>query len=305
MQTSDFIVLLARQRSGTNPLRSVLETHPKIACTEEVLNVEPTPDYELEVETNYFRFLDKRLEGDLLRFLSLEHQEALFLDYLEYLRAFYDKQYLVVDVKYNSVHHLEGAWRFLTEEPALFRFIKTHGLRVINLTRRNFLRYYVSELKAQASRIWDVFDEEVVGDKPWFMRQFVETGRARARYEDRNIEIEPRAMLEALDLCRRENDVVSAAFADYSGYVTFDYQELFPRLGDPPSDAILTRITRWLGVDDDFGERKPQYKKQSDLPLPETIANWDEVAATLQGTDFEYCLADEAMYKASAETGSG
>ena len=31
-----FVVLLARQRTGTNALQSVLERHPAIACTREV-----------------------------------------------------------------------------------------------------------------------------------------------------------------------------------------------------------------------------------------------------------------------------
>jgi hypothetical protein len=36
MDYSNFIILLARQRSGTNALRSILESHPAISCLPEV-----------------------------------------------------------------------------------------------------------------------------------------------------------------------------------------------------------------------------------------------------------------------------
>jgi hypothetical protein len=299
MQTpSDYIILLARQRSGTNPLRSVLEGHPEIACTEEVLNHRPTPDYQLELETNYFRFLDARFEGSLLDFISLEDQEQVFLDFLDHLRAVYDKRYLVIDIKYNSTHHLDAAWRFITEEPALFGFVKKHGLRVVNLTRQNFLRYYVSEMKAQRSGTWDVFDEKVVGDRPWYIQQYLETGRVKVPYRDTKIQLDPEEMVATLELCRSENDVVTAAFKDYEHYITFDYQDVFPRLNSPPASAVLTGIADWLGLGDEFSEKRPQYKKQSALPLDETIENYGQVTEALRGSDFEYCLTDERMYTA-------
>jgi hypothetical protein len=302
MQPSDITILLARQRSGTNPLRSVLGTHPAIACTEEIFNNRPPPHYWLGLETNYFRFIDKRLGGSLLELLSEDDASNVFLDYLEYVSCFYEKPLLLLDVKYNSTHHLNGPWHFITEEPALFEFIKENRMRVLNLTRMNFLRYYLSEMKAQSTRTWGVFDEAVVGDREWYVSRSEEAGSSKTAYEDSSIELDIGDMLERLTLCRAENQYVHEAFRDYDRYLTFDYEELFPERDSPPSPEALTRISSWLEVDDEFSEKRPEYRKQSHLGLADSIKNFDEVADALRGTDLEYCLKDESMYRSAARS---
>ncbi len=77
------------------------------------------------------------MHAGVAEILSLDDREGLFFDFLEYLRCFTDKRFIVVDVKYNSSHHLDGAWWFITEEPVLFGLIKRYGLWVLNLTRRS------------------------------------------------------------------------------------------------------------------------------------------------------------------------
>src|SRR4051794_4639493 len=94
-----FVILLARQRSGTNPLRSVLESPPDLFCAPEVFHPEPSPDADYEVETNYFEFLERHTKGDIKPVLtSMERQEELFLDWLRYLRCFSEKRFIVLDV---------------------------------------------------------------------------------------------------------------------------------------------------------------------------------------------------------------
>jgi hypothetical protein len=78
-----------------------------------------------------------------------------------------------------------------------------------------------------------------------------------------------------------------------------DYEDLFREIGAPVSGEALHAISDWLGVRPDFAERRPQYKKQSTLPLADSIANYDEIASALRGTDFAYCLDDERIYRAA------
>src|SRR5687768_10271596 len=147
--------MLARQRSGTNPLRSVFSAHPDMHCSPEIFHPTPSRDAHLEFEMNYFEFLERHTKGEIKRVLtSLPEQRALFRDYLTYLRCFSDKRYLLLDVKYNSTHTVDGPWRALGREPEMFVFIRELGLRVLNLTRRNYLRYYVSWKKAQLTERW-------------------------------------------------------------------------------------------------------------------------------------------------------
>jgi len=279
MDSSDFILLLARQRSGTNPLRDVLATHPRIFCTPEVFHNEPSPSAELEVETNFFNFLEQHPLGTVKRSISMEAQGRLFLDFLEYLRCFTDKRYVLLDVKYNSTHHLDGPWREIAAQPDLFRFIKRHRVRVLNLTRHNALRSHLSLLKANLTNTWTV-ESGASGPPP-----------------DQQVVVDTAEMLHVLRMCRAEDELIDRSFEAYEPYLTFDYEELFPELGGRPSAAVLERVSNWLGIDPEF-RPSPKYRKQSALTLEETIANHDEVVQALAGTALESCLEDERMYRA-------
>ena len=81
-------------------------------------------------------------------------------------------------------------------------------------------------------------------------------------------------------------------------HTTPDGEDLFQEIGAAMSDQTLQRIAQWLGIEPTFVQTKPRYRKQSVLPLEATIENYDEVAQALSGTDFEYCLEDEAIYRA-------
>lgn len=293
MPRDDFVFLLARQRSGTNPLRSVLDTHPEIFSVPEVFNSTPSPDYKLEVETNYVNFLAKRIRGDLHAALAVEDHRKLFLDFLEYVRCFTDRRFIVVDVKYNSTHHVMKYWRFMTEQPFLFEVIRDEKVWLLNLTRRNYLRYWLSEVKAQLTQRWEVFDESVVGDRAWYLSKYA----GRPDVGDVEVHLDVAETLQILELCRSENELVAASFAGYERYLELDYEDLFHEIGAPVSEGALGKISQWLGIEPDFAERRPEYKKQSVLPLSDTIENYDEIAAALRGTPFEYCLEDERIYR--------
>jgi hypothetical protein len=284
MNASDFIVMLARQRSGTNPLRDVLKTHRQLFCTPEVFHDTPSKEAELEVETNFFGFLERHPLGTVKRAMSMEVQGTIFLDFLEYLRCFTSKRFVLVDIKYNSAHHLDGPWRELSAQPDLFRFVKRNGVRVLNLTRRNALRSHISLLKANLTETWTLESSD------------------GAPVADQAIRVDPVEMLHVLRTSRAEDELVDRSFEDYSLRLTFDYGELFPALGAPPSTSVLERIAKWLGIDHAFAQIEPRYRKQSALPLEHSILNYDEIATTLEGTGFEALLEDEPMYRQARAT---
>jgi hypothetical protein len=275
--------MLARQRSGTNPLRSVLDAHPDLFCSPEIFHPQPSPDAHLEVETNYFGFLESHTNGEIRSVLtSLEAQERLFLDYLSYLRCFSDKRYVLLDVKYNSTHVVDGPWRAVGREPELFLFIRRHGLRVLNLTRRNYLRYYLSWKKAELTARWT--DESPSRDAP---------------ADDPSITVELEELLFHLTECQVESDAIARSFAGYPQYLEVEYEDLFPTFGKPPARQELRRLAAWLAIEPDFRTRGMRHRKQAVRPLNETIENYAEVEAALRDSPFEYCLEDERGYRRS------
>lgn len=268
--------MLARQRSGTNALRELLGRHPDIFCMPEVFHAEPSPYAHLEVETNFFRFLDGHRDGTIWRSTSFDVQERIFLDFLDHLRSLADKRYVLIDVKFNSTHHLDGPWRAVSAPPTLFRFMADHRTRTLTITRRNYLRWYVSWQKADATQAWTT-----LGDSR----------------DDVGVEISVRDLLWNLAACRREDEMVEDALGSDHLARTWDYTELFPDRGGSVSPEVLGSIAEWLEVESAFPQTEPEYRKQSVRGLRETIANYDEVAAALTGTEFEYCLEDEPMYR--------
>ena len=287
MDLSNVTVLLARQRSGTNALRDVLDSHPEVFCLPEVFQSQPSPKARHEVEANYFNFLDER-RGEIKGVLTSEEaQEALFLEYLAYLDTFSEKPRMVVDIKYNSAHNVDAPWRDLAAEPTLFAYIRRNGIRVLNLRRRNYLRYYLSWLKTERTRKYHLHASGADG---------------AVKVEDEGIELELEEMFFRLELCRNEDRLIHRMLGGYDHYEAIEYEELFPRIGEPPADAVLGQVAGWMGIEPDFKKSQPRYRKQSVLPLEQAIVNYDEVAAALLGTEFEYVLEDEPTYRAAAAT---
>ena len=279
------IVLLARQRSGTNSLRHVLNAHPDIACLPEVFHPTPAPADRLAPRTNYFNFLEQHPRYTIRDVLtSREAQRKVFLDYVAYLRRFSDQQFLLIDVKYNSTHHMDGPWRPISAEPTLFSFIRQYKLRVLNLRRRNYLRYYLSRVKASQTRKWTVRERSGGSQEPPPVTDF-------------SVVLPMDELMPLLKLCRAEDELVDHSFAHYRPYLAVEYEDLFPRLGAPASEVQLERLTDWLDIDWAFPSTRPQYRKQAHLPLRDTIDNYEEVEEALRGTEFEYCLEDERMYR--------
>jgi hypothetical protein len=286
MELSDVTVLLARQRSGTNALRDVLDSHPDLFCLPEVFQAQPSPKARHEVEANYFNFLDERRDQVKGVLTSEETQEELFLDYIRFLGSFSEKPQVVVDIKYNSAHNVDAPWRDLAAEPTLFAYIRRNGMRVLNLRRRNYLRYYLSWLKTEQTRKYHLHASGPDGE---------------VKVEDEGIMVNVEEMFFRLELCQAEDQLIHRMLGGYPSYMAIEYEELFPRIGAPPTDEVLEQVAGWLGIEPDFTKSQPRYRKQSVLPLEQAITNYGAVAEALGGTEFEYVLEDEPTYRAAAE----
>jgi hypothetical protein len=283
MDSSPFTILLARQRSGTHALRSVLGSHPEIFCFDEVFSIWTKDDrnpYWKEFErpiaaANFFNFVETYARDDLSRLLPTRHGE-LFERFFEHLRGLASEPHLVVDVKYNSTHFFTPPFQQLGSSYFLDLVVE-HGLRVLRVTRKNYLRYAVSTAKARAADRYHARTGGAPGDAP--------------------VTLDPRAVLRTLERCEAEDAALDGHFRRYPHLLEHDYAEIFPG-GEPVGDAFLRAFAGWLGVAPTFAPA-PSFPKQSALPLAETIENFDEIAAALRGTRFAYCLDDEPSYRLS------
>jgi hypothetical protein len=275
---SDFTILLSRQRSGTNAFRSALATHPDLFCFNEVFNLgDKDSDNEFLRDTNYFNFLEAYSGADLRRTLPDRH-ETLFLDFLEYLRCYSPKRHLIVDVKYNTLHFFTKPWADNATVPYLLDLIVEHRLRVLHLTRMNYLRQGISTLKAWATGQYSVFPNQ-------------------ERPDDQQVFVGPGWLTSLLERRSTEDAMITRRFKDYPLYRSYDYAQVFRASTDELPPEVRRELAEWLDVPDAFGPIT-DFRKQSSLPLSETISNYDEVVALLKDTQYAYCLVDEPLYRA-------
>ena len=290
MDHSDVIILLARQRSGTNALRAVLETHPEIFCVPEIFTHQVSPSRPATLKRSYFTFLERQTGATVSEMLRLATHDDLFFAFLEYLREFSKKRLMVIDVKYNQARALDRPWQFITDEPALFHVTRVARMRVLNLTRRNYLRYYLSHQRARTTGQWHAVDAAARAED-------AAVGVVADTPSDEPITLDIPKMMLTLQRCAAESTLIAEAYARYEHYFTFDYEDLVGDGDGTLSEAVLTSISEWLQVDNAFGQRRPRFRKRARSSLAETIANFDDVERALRETEFEYCLDDERCHR--------
>ncbi|MEM4935004.1 MAG: sulfotransferase domain-containing protein [Thermoplasmata archaeon] len=157
-EKSKLIVILANQRSGTTALGQTLGQHPDIKYFGEIFYA--NPDYK---ESAFFYFLEQKIEKDksyIFKFLFGGYETEIFQDYLNYLFERYNinEKKILIDIKLNNAHILNGGWHYPIEAPKSIRILKDYKAKFIFL-KRNVLRCYISELVAKRSGIWHIIKD--------------------------------------------------------------------------------------------------------------------------------------------------
>lgn len=255
-------VLLARQRSGTGALGSVLDQHPELHFVGEVFHHDA-----VDTEPNYFHFLREMVARDpKMAFpgAAAERLDAFFA----YLQGRLPKEKTVVDIKYRSTHHFNGFWHGIADDPALFRLLEAREVPIIHLTRRNVLKTYVSGLLADANRVWHA--------------------RSPDELKSHTVRLNPAQTIGHLNAVRNEIDRVFHALRRYPAIVTIDYAELFDTRGEL-SPCVERKLCHLLGIAP-FTARRPVFVKQVSDDLSGVIENYEEIRDTLAPTHFAWML---------------
>ena len=272
-------ILLSRQRSGTNALRSVLETHPKLHCFYEITSF---AENDLKREESFISYAKNQC-GD--RYDDPDNHIEIFEEFVEVLHGLHDKEITVIDLKYNSLHHVSARWAELHERP-LFTWLQGNYVPVIRLRRDNYLKVLLSDQIAQKRNQWhDLGAERGTRVKPKALDAIMPNDSADMAY-----------LLHRIKSLQLEDGIIDSIFQNYDNLCQVTYSEMFPELGCSLSESVLERICTLLDVDFSF-QTTPWTSKSVPRPLWEVITNWQQVSSTLRGTQFEHFLADETMFQ--------
>lgn len=106
-------VICAGQRSGTTALHQVLRKND-IYCPGEVFHLSR------DGEDSYLYFLQK---NNIAASDIFAHPQTIWDRYLLYLSEMSTQETMVIDIKYNSWHHFNGAWHQPLNPPILLKLL--------------------------------------------------------------------------------------------------------------------------------------------------------------------------------------
>lgn len=257
----DFILLLARQRSGTSALGSIMNKHPELFYPGEPFHIGHS-----NKETSFFHFKDRMIQQDHTAFLP-DRDPELLSKFIGQINQRY-KSTPFLDLKYNQTHFLNGVSYLPTQQPWIVRHALQTHVPIIHLTRKNQLKVFVSELRAKLTGVWHA--------------------KTDIKVENDAVEIDTDRLLQHI----KTSDEVMKMFAGWlqnrRNVFTIDYDELFTPNGHLSENAVngIGRIAKL----DQLESLKSDFVKTASNDLSEAIANYSEVEAVLAETPYAWML---------------
>lgn len=162
-------------------------------------------------------------------------------------------------------------WTLGQSDLVLDHVAREKSIRKLVLRRRNRVKTYVSEAIAQQTQQWEVYrTEELVLPRP-------------------RVTVDPRELMDHMGRVRRFYAKLDQTLRQTNQpFLDVEYEDL-------ASPAEHERILRFLEVDDAQIELSPQSVKQNPTDLRELVANFEQLAAALSGTDLCEELYDRGM----------
>jgi LPS sulfotransferase NodH len=253
-------IILGRSRTGTNFLRGLLNSHPRVVTFGELfrhphairwglpeLRQESTPiGWDLPEERQSFpmSWLSRRYPV-----MFLERDPVAFLAHEVFRKFPTDISAVGFKIFYYHAHDALRApvWHYLREQPVL---------KAIHVKRRNVLKTFLSRKRAAISRNWVSLSGK---------------------------EDEPASIVLDYDECLRAFVKTRAWEQEYEGFFKSHPQlELIYEQLASDIDAQMKRVQEFLGVP--YQPVTPRTYRQSYLPLSHAIVNYEELKTKFAGT---------------------
>jgi LPS sulfotransferase NodH len=245
-------IILTHGRSGSTYLQQLLDSHPDIACAEELFNVSN------KSENSFYTFC--RRTYPLLSFFFLRGKISssapnfplrfLLQNYLEGFYSIQSKPIVGFRLIYNQLLHYH----------ALGRWIVKNKIPIIHLQRKNELKVVVSLLKAQATGVYSSSSNET-------------STHSRIRLQPENI-------LRTLVQLSQEK-VACEKIVRFNPTLNISYEDLFEKQA-----PIIREIMKFLDAND-RSLTQPDIVKTNPDRLSDVLENYDEVKLALAGTPWE------------------
>ena len=157
-----FCIVLAGQRTGSTGLGRGLAQLADFRWVSEIFHsdfADPAIDLDSESDivkgSNFFNFRYYQCRLDpTLTMPSEMNQKYLFQEYLKFLENRFDKRGFIIDIKYNSWHHLNTYDLWPESAPFLLKMVCQAEFPILHLIRENLFAQYCSHELAIKSNRW-------------------------------------------------------------------------------------------------------------------------------------------------------
>lgn len=254
-------LLVAQQRSGTGALGTVLDQHKDCKYFGEIFHNDAVDKY-----PNFFHFMTSKLSVDNLHLQG--DPEKKFDLYIEHLRENETKNNFILDIKYNSLHHLHGFWQSINSEPRILNIARMRRLPIIHLARNNKLRMYISGKLAEKNKTWHARKED--------------------RLSQNSLKINVEEAIRAINRLCEESRYMERLLENYDSVLHLEYVDLFDE-SNALNPVIEKPICSILKIPP-FEKRTPAFVKQTHSDLSEVIKNYDQFAEKLWKTKHAWML---------------
>ena len=272
--TNNVAFLIANQRTGTHLLKAAVASHPMIAAP--VLEV--FHDWYVDDPANFFHYLLGRIHSDPSVALPNRREET-FDDYLRAMPSICGKPNVLLDIKYNSFHHLDGMWKSHDQIPHLINYIKSRKIPVIHLRRENLLRVIISGMRSNILRQYYKFLNEDVDLTP--------------------IEVDPDEVIKSVNSLRSRVEYYTKVLDDCPVVYEMLYEDLLAFGSSDPNDLEVNReylgiIADMFSAPHDFA-RVPQTRKLSSASLKAMVSNYEELYSALHSSGLQHFIEDSDL----------
>jgi hypothetical protein len=269
----DIFSLVACQRSGTHLLREMLNSSPWIALAAEPFSPGANP----MLWQNYVRtlspenyppptFIDARALLDRYMHLienDIEQNSDWYGGPKPQLKA------IGLDVKYDQLKCVVSLYSDLRDLPILLKYFRKRNVRIIHLVRENLVHTAISNLIALDRKVWDNYEGTLIRGKyhlcPNELMKYI------SWIKNEREEFEALCDELTVQACCYEDLVDDISRVDGHGYL-------------PENSKVLAPIADFLGVPNRF-RYNGWTKKVINRPYSDVIENYDEIVATIEGSD--------------------
>jgi LPS sulfotransferase NodH len=259
------VVVLAKQRSGTNLFRLALKTSEKFVDLNEIFH------HNLAIG-KYWNFRKNLIINNPDLSIPTEKNQSFIFD--SFLKEIIPDNNLfsLIDIKYISVHNLNGIWKETTTVPFLLKLLAEHKIAVIHLVRHNILARYISSLVASKLKKWVLGSGETIE-------------------EDVTVYVDVKTLIKSLRNASEEINLYRRWLSEFKTLNSIEvaYESLIDD-NNNFSERVISEISDFLNIKEKLNISIPT-KKIVSRPLEEIIENYySEVVPALRSTEFAYLL---------------